>query len=115
MIDYKALSRHGYRGGLSILKVPPPANSVKPDWSWSTGQAETNEPEEPFEERERTRAIANSLVTAPPDGRMEKGKSSFAQKEKRKRDIGQASRAKNYVEEEKRLLRESGVYSGFDS
>lgn len=40
---------------------------------------------------------------------------SFAQKEKRKRDMGQASRGKSYVEEEKRLLRDNGVYSGFDS
>ena len=40
---------------------------------------------------------------------------SFRQKEKRKRDAGQASRGKNYVEEEKRLLRDSGVYSGFDA
>lgn len=40
---------------------------------------------------------------------------SFSQKEKRKRDLGQASRGKNYVEEEKRLLRESGIYSSFDT
>lgn len=47
---------------------------------------------------------------------IEEGKAlSFAQKEKRKRDAGQASRAKNYVEEEKRQLRESGIYSNFDS
>ncbi len=40
---------------------------------------------------------------------------SFSQKEKRKRDMGQSSRGKNYVEEEKRLLRDQGVYSGFDT
>jgi hypothetical protein len=40
--------------------------------------------------------------------RNEKGKLSFSAKEKRKRDLGQASRAKNYVEEEKRILREAG-------
>ena len=40
---------------------------------------------------------------------------SFSQKEKRKRDLGQSSRGKNYVEEEKRLLRDQGVYSGFDA
>jgi hypothetical protein len=45
----------------------------------------------------------------------EKKNMSFQQKEKRKRELGQASRGKNYVEEEKRLLRESGVYSGFDT
>ncbi|CAI5494882.1 unnamed protein product [Closterium sp. Naga37s-1] len=40
---------------------------------------------------------------------------SFSQREKRKRDAGQASRGKNYVEEEKRQLRDQGVYSGFDA
>jgi hypothetical protein len=29
--------------------------------------------------------------------------------------MGQSSRGKNYVEEEKRLLRDQGVYSGFDT
>ena len=31
---------------------------------------------------------------------------NFRQKEKRKRDHGQSSRGKNYVEEEKRVLRQ---------
>lgn len=35
--------------------------------------------------------------------------------EKRKRDAGQATSSKNYVEEEKRLARQHGVYSGFDT
>lgn len=35
--------------------------------------------------------------------------------EKRKRDAGQAKSAKNYVEEEKRLARNFGMYSGFDT
>ncbi|GJP32779.1 hypothetical protein CLOM_g17376 [Closterium sp. NIES-68] len=43
------------------------------------------------------------------------GAMSFSQREKRKRDAGQASRGKNYVEEEKRQLRDQGVYSGFDA
>lgn len=34
--------------------------------------------------------------------------------EKRKRDAGQQSREKNYVEESKRQAREFGVFSGFD-
>ena len=34
--------------------------------------------------------------------------------EKRKRDEGKASRAKNYVEESKRQARAFGIYSGFD-
>ncbi|GIM00879.1 hypothetical protein Vretimale_5758 [Volvox reticuliferus] len=39
---------------------------------------------------------------------------SFNQKEKRKRDAGQTSRGKNYVEESKRQARAFGIYSGFD-
>ena len=35
--------------------------------------------------------------------------------EKRKRDTGQAKSAKNYVEEEKRIARGFGMYSGFDT
>ncbi|ONK62762.1 uncharacterized protein A4U43_C07F7870 [Asparagus officinalis] len=38
----------------------------------------------------------------------------FSQKEKRKMDLGQASKGKNYVEEETRLLRDSVVYFDFD-
>jgi hypothetical protein len=48
------------------------------------------------------------------DAAAERRELSVAQKEKRKRDLGQASRGKNYVEEEKRALRNNGVYSGFD-
>lgn len=41
---------------------------------------------------------------------------TFKQKEKRKRELGQAKGGKgNYVEEEKRVARQFGVYSGFDS
>lgn len=39
--------------------------------------------------------------------------SAFLQ-EKRKRELGQASRGGSYVEEEKRLGRQLGMYSGFD-
>ena len=38
-----------------------------------------------------------------------KSKKTFSQKEKQKRDIGQSSRGKSFVEEEKRILRENGV------
>ncbi|CAA6667198.1 unnamed protein product [Spirodela intermedia] len=107
VLDYGALSRHGYRGGLSVLRVPPPkaADEGKPDWSWAAANAA---------------AVAVShggggAAAATGGGGREKGGKSFSQKEKRKRDFGQASRGKNYVEEEKRLLRDSGVYSGFDS
>jgi hypothetical protein len=37
-----------------------------------------------------------------------------ALQEKKKRDAGQQSRGKSTVEEEKRIARQFGVYSGFD-
>lgn len=120
-IDYISLSKHGYKGGLSVLKVPPPKIEEKQDWSWSTGrEGDAKAEEESFQERERTRAavadgelLLNVQKNPFVNKRQEKAK-SFSQKEKKKRDLGQASRGKNYVEEEKRLLRNSGVYSGFD-
>ncbi|KNA22383.1 hypothetical protein SOVF_034470 isoform A, partial [Spinacia oleracea] len=115
-IDFEALRRHGYKGGLSVLKVPPPKEDPNRDWSWSTGRdrnKDQEESEESYKERQKTRAAladGEELATAITS----KEKKSFAQKEKRKRDLGQTSRGKNYVEEEKRTLRDSGVYSGFD-
>ncbi|CAO2831565.1 unnamed protein product [Amaranthus hypochondriacus] len=114
-IDFEALKRHGYKGGLSVLKVPPPKEEPKQDWTWSTGKerSKDQESEESYKERQKTRtAIADGELLATAITSQEK--KSFAQKEKRKRDLGQTSRGKNYVEEEKRLLRDSGVYSGFD-
>ncbi|KZV18525.1 hypothetical protein F511_21704 [Dorcoceras hygrometricum] len=117
-IDFEALSRHGYKGGLSVLKVPPPKEpEPEQDWTWSTGkETRPKEEEESFEERQKTRAsIASGEELVYVQARKDKKNLSFQQKEKRKRDLGQASRGKNYVEEEKRMLRESGIYSGFDS
>ncbi|KAL2323526.1 hypothetical protein Fmac_027905 [Flemingia macrophylla] len=118
-IDFEALKRHGYRGGPSVLKVPPPKeDDSKQDWTWSTGREKRveKEIEESYEERQKTReavSLGEELPAAMT--RSEKKNLSFSQKEKRKRELGQASRGKNYVEEEKRLLRESGIYSGFDA
>ncbi|GLJ47908.1 hypothetical protein SUGI_1011500 [Cryptomeria japonica] len=135
IIDYEALSRHGYNGGPSVLKVPPPRPNepVEQDWSWSGGKRkvdnEKSQEEESYEERERTRhavtegAVLSAVQGVDENNYLKKQKRelanehksiSFSQKEKRKRDLGQASRGKNYVEEEKRLLRDQGVYSGFD-
>nr|DAD47913.1 TPA_asm: hypothetical protein HUJ06_017850 [Nelumbo nucifera] len=119
-IDFEALSRHGYRGGPSLLSMPPPKEvDDKPlDWSWSNGKenVKDREIEESYEERQKTRAaLAEGEELTGVQTRKEKKNLSFSQKEKRKRDLGQASRGKNYVEEEKRLLRDSGIYSGFDS
>ncbi|CAL9052046.1 uncharacterized protein LOC103975367 isoform X1 [Musa acuminata AAA Group] len=123
-MNFDALSKHGYHGGPSVLKVPPPrVEDKEQDWSWSTGKganASKNITEESFEERERTRdAVAQGEKLSSVRNNLEASRKeknlSFSQKEKHKRDLGQASRGKNYVEEEKRLLRESGIYSGFDS
>ncbi|KAL2238846.1 UPF0690 protein C1orf52 homolog [Sesamum indicum] len=117
-IDFEALSRHGYKGGLSVLSVPPPKEpEQEQDWSWSSGkEKQANDVEESFEDRQKTRAaIADGQQLLNVQTRKEKRNASFQQKEKRKRDLGQASRGKNYVEEEKRLLRDRGIYSGFDS
>lgn len=105
------------------MRVPPPrVEEREPDWSWSTGKrSDTDKDEESYEERECTRAAVAQgekllhVQTNLQAGNKEKKNLSFSQKEKRKRDLGQASRGKNYVEEEKRLLRESGIYSGFDA
>lgn len=118
-IDFEALKRYGYKGGPSVLKVPPPKeDDTKKDWSWSSGKEKRveKEVEETYEERKKTRE-ALSLGEQMPTvlTRNDKKNLSFSQKEKKKRDLGQASRGKNYVEEEKRLLRDNGVYSGFDS
>ncbi|KAL5068187.1 hypothetical protein RYX36_019074 [Vicia faba] len=118
-IDFEALKRYGYKGGPSVLKVPPPKeDDTKKDWSWSSGKEKriNKEVEETYEERKKTRealSLGEQLPTVLT--RNEKKNLSFSQKEKRKRELGQASRGKNYVEEEKRQLRENGVYSGFDA
>ncbi|CAN6207209.1 unnamed protein product [Urochloa humidicola] len=122
-VDFSSLSRHGYRGGPSVLTVRPQEES---NWSWSTGKDRDVKEDAPesFDERERTRAAVTEgemligVQNAPLNQLLlekDQKNASFSQKEKRKRDRGQASRGKNYVEEEKRLLRGSGVYSGFDT
>ena len=124
-VDFSALSRHGYHGGPSVLTVRPQQES---NWSWSTGKDRDDKEAAPesYEERERTRAAVTEgekligVQNAPPNQLLlekDHKNASFSQKEKqkRKRDRSQASRGKNYVEEEKRLLRGSGVYSGFDT
>jgi hypothetical protein len=122
-VDFNALSWHGYRGGPSVMTICPQEES---NWSWSNGRDRDDKEDAPesFEEREHTRAAVTEgekvvgVQNAKPNPLLlekDKRNESFAQKEKRKRDRGQASRGKNYVEEEKRLLRGSGVYSGFDT
>ncbi|GER56749.1 cysteine proteinases superfamily protein [Striga asiatica] len=67
-IDFEALSRHGYKGGLLVLKVSAPKEPEKEqNWSWSTGKdkqqqkgREKEEEEEAYEERMKTRAALAS-------------------------------------------------------
>ncbi|CAN8246282.1 unnamed protein product [Cochlearia groenlandica] len=114
--DYESLQQHGYKA-LGLPDIPCPGE--KPDWSWATGkdkQRGAEEVKESYQEREATRAAVSGGETIEnAQLRGDRKNLSFSQKEKKKRDLGQASRGKNYVEEEKRQLRESGVYSGFDS
>ncbi|KAL8528439.1 hypothetical protein ACS0TY_006027 [Phlomoides rotata] len=86
------------------------------DCSWSKGkEKQPKEGEESFQERQKTRvAIANGEELAYALTHKEKKNPSFQHKEKRKWDLGQATMGENYVEEEKRFLRDSGIYSGFD-
>lgn len=117
-MNFESLKLHGYRGGQSVLGVPLPKEEMKQDWSWSTGKEsrEKEAAEESYEERQKTRAaLSNGEQLVGVQTRKDKKNASFSQKEKRKRDLGQASRGKSYVEEEKRLLRDSGIYSGFDT
>ncbi|WCJ21584.1 hypothetical protein M5689_003726 [Euphorbia peplus] len=117
-LDFDALKRHGYKGGLSVLNVPQPKDVVKENWTWSTGEdhKKVKEVEETYQDRQKTKAaLLDGELLANVQTSREKKSASFSQKEKRKRDLGQASRGKNYVEEEKRLLRESGIYSSFDT
>ncbi|CAI9774334.1 unnamed protein product [Fraxinus pennsylvanica] len=38
-VNFEALSQRGYKGGLSVLSIPPPKESdQKQDWSWSSGK-----------------------------------------------------------------------------
>ena len=55
------------------------------------------------------------MVDAIITGKLNHSQSISWLQEKRKRDLGQAKKQKNYVEEEKRLLRQHNVYSGFDN
>ncbi|KAL5561723.1 hypothetical protein UlMin_031470 [Ulmus minor] len=117
-VDFEALKKYGYKGGPSVLRVPPPKEAEKQDWSWSNGKEkrEAKESEESYAERMKTRAaLAQGEALPTVVTRQDRKNASFSQKEKRKRELGQASRGKNYVEEEKRLLRDSGIYSGFDT
>mmetsp|Transcript_35704 Transcript_35704/g.60176 ORF Transcript_35704/g.60176 Transcript_35704/m.60176 type:complete len:166 (-) Transcript_35704:409-906(-) len=127
-VDFETLSHFGYRSGPSVLLVPDSAGAEQ-TYNWSNGREARGgggDAEETAEERDRTRHAMESTdqmveqavkskeqnrQLAEEEYRQRKEKLSFNQREKRKRDAGQASKGKNFVEEEKRILRQS---SGFD-
>ncbi|GMH45171.1 hypothetical protein BSKO_13128 [Bryopsis sp. KO-2023] len=136
-VSLEQLERCGYKGGSSVLLVPVPQSNSQAEMKWSDGKAHrAREPqEEDWEVREQTRTAATTAVEASADfsekssqqaeklklARREEQANlamerrlTFRQKEKRKREAGQAKSAKNFVEEEKRVAREFGMYSGFD-
>uniref|UniRef100_A0A7N0TLY6 Uncharacterized protein n=1 Tax=Kalanchoe fedtschenkoi TaxID=63787 RepID=A0A7N0TLY6_KALFE len=91
------------------MGFPGPKEDSDQDWSWSNGRENgpKKEIDESCQERQRTRA---KVVDAELLQTRKEKSLSFSQKEKR--DLGQANRVKNYVEEEKGMLRDNGVNSG---
>eukprot|EP00884_Botryococcus_braunii_P003548 jgi/Botrbrau1/13194/Bobra.0351s0007.1 len=119
----------------SVLLIPEKPDVVEPNWEWNKGSRSQAGETETLEEREETRRAATTGVLESAEiankaqaraallkqeayeerQRIAQEKRlTFQQKEKRKREVGQAKSAKNYVEEEKRIARNFGVYSGFD-
>lgn len=127
--------------GTSVLFVPEPKAGGEQDWQWGSGTAHReaggDEATVTREGREATReAVGSGLEqsvdlafrTAQRQAELREAKRqeaaakaterrmTFQQREKRKREQGQAKGGgKNFVEEEKRLARNHGVYSGFDN
>ncbi|GFR48474.1 hypothetical protein Agub_g10165 [Astrephomene gubernaculifera] len=142
VLSVEDLERAGYKSGPSVLFIKPPSETGPQNWNWSNGRAaKEREQDGDGEDRAATREAATKDVEQSAElavkamehaarlregarqereeakqARMAKEKqhATFNQKEKRKRDAGQSSRGKNYVEESKRQAREFGVYSGFD-
>ncbi|KAL5053791.1 hypothetical protein RYX36_034473 [Vicia faba] len=57
-INFEAHKRYRYKGGPSVLKVPPPKeDDTKKYWSWSSGKEKciNKEVKEMYEERKKTR------------------------------------------------------------
>ncbi|KAI8473810.1 MAG: hypothetical protein J3K34DRAFT_165842 [Monoraphidium minutum] len=129
------LEAAGFSTGPSVLFIKPPAEEQQ-SWNWSDGKTQkAEEAEETIQERRRTHEAA---TTGAEEGatlamravehaahlreaqRAEREqlaaakKQTWNQKEKRKRDEGKATKGRNFVEEEKRLQRQFGMYSGFD-
>jgi hypothetical protein len=119
-VDFNGLSRHGYCSGPSVMTILPQESN----WSWSNGRDRDDKEValESYEECERTRVavteekLIGEQNAQPNSLSSEKDKKSESlTKGEAEEGSVQASRGKNYVEEEKRFLRGSGVYSVFDT
>jgi len=134
------LEKCGYKERPSILLVPEPKEEdTGISEEWSDGRAHRKR-EEMREEKPEERELTRKAVTEDVDvmaefavKRMELAekvrqerkqeqrrlarnrKLTFNQKEKAKRNAGQASGGKNFIQEEKRIGRNFGLYSGFDT
>lgn len=98
----------------ALSSVPPPASLYSKPVRYSSGE---KRPKSAVDGEDGTVNEDLEENKAKKEKINEKKDESFKQKEKRKRDLGQASRGKSYVEEEKRILREgysSGAGLGFD-
>eukprot|EP00892_Ulva_mutabilis_P006186 jgi/Ulvmu1/393/UM001_0400.1 len=136
-VDPAALERAGYKAGPSVLHVPEQRSKAGDVWDWAAERKasvieQSPTPEERAELRvksevgveqdaehykkcmERARHLRDDKIREKED-KAKRKQLSFKEKEKRKRDAGMQSSAKNYVEEEKRIAREHGCYTGFDS
>ncbi|GIL76172.1 hypothetical protein Vretimale_5758 [Volvox reticuliferus] len=140
-LSLEDLERAGYKSGPSVLHIKAPSEPEPQNWNWSNGRAaKAHEDDDDGQSRAATReAVTKAMEESAlhsvkamehaaklreearqerleaKQGRAAKDKLvSFNQKEKRKRDAGQTSRGKNYVEESKRQARAFGIYSGFD-
>lgn len=90
-------------GEISAPPVRYTANDVDP--SFRTVSAEAEVPQQSTK-RAGTSLGEGEGGEGPGDAQKKQKVGNFRQKEKRKRDLGQTSRGKNYVEEEKRVLRQ---------
>ena len=89
-----------------ISAAPVKYTNTKTNNEESTGVADA------VEEKPSSAAVAGtkrgvSVKDADEAARKKSKTESFRHKEKRKRDVGQTSRGKSYVEEEKRILRQT--------
>eukprot|EP01025_Chloroclados_australasicus_P022856 TRINITY_DN23393_c0_g1_i1.p1 TRINITY_DN23393_c0_g1~~TRINITY_DN23393_c0_g1_i1.p1 ORF type:complete len:171 (+),score=26.42 TRINITY_DN23393_c0_g1_i1:349-861(+) len=136
-VSVDAVMRAGYESGPSILHIPEQRDAVPEcSFQWSKGSKGPTEEQDTQEERAATREAVGDAVKSDAahaqraqqftqrlrdekvrdkQEKAQQKKLSFKEKEKRKRDAGMQASSKNYVEEEKRIARELGFYSGFDT